>query len=261
MNTAIEYDRVSVTRGGTRILDDVSLKIERFTFISVVGSSGAGKSTLLKCVNRLVEPASGDVCVNGEHTMQVPSERLRRSVGYVFQGVGLFPHMSAAQNIGVALRLRGDRRSEIDGRVAELIDLMELPRDTSNRMPNELSGGQRQRIGIARALAAQPKIMLLDEPFGALDPVTRDNLGVKYSELHRRLQLTTLMVTHDITEALLLSDLVVVMDAGKVKFVASPADLLLSDDDDIKALVHVARRNADRIAEMARKMNRKTPYE
>ena len=252
-NSAIEYDHVSVTKGATRILHEVSLKIERFSFVSIVGSSGAGKSTLLKCVNRLIEPASGDVCVNGELTSDIPVETLRRSIGYVFQGVGLFPHMSAARNIGIALRLRGDKKSTIQNRVAELIALMELPADSAARMPHELSGGQRQRVGIARALAAEPKIMLLDEPFGALDPITRDNLGVKYSDLHRRLKLTTLMVTHDITEALLLSDLVVIMDAGKVKHVSAPADLLASDEDDIKALVHVARRNADHIAEMARK--------
>lgn len=252
MNTAIEYEDVSLDRGQTRVLHDVSLRIEQYAFVSVVGTSGAGKSTLLKCINRLVEPASGTVMLHGADTKHIPVEQLRRSIGYVFQGVGLFPHMSAAENIGVALHLRGEQKRAIEDRVLHLIDVMELSRDTAARMPHQLSGGQRQRIGIARALAAEPKIMLLDEPFGSLDPVTRDNLCVKYSDLHQRLKLTTMMVTHDITEALLLSDLVVVMDAGRVKVMAPPAELLLSDDEDIKALVHVARRNADRIAAMGR---------
>src|SRR5579862_5664864 len=176
---------------------DVTLTVASRAFVALVGDSGSGKTTLLKMINRLIEPDQGTVSVAGESVQAVTGYTLRRKIGYVFQGIGLFPHMSVAENIGITPLLLGWSQADIDARTAELIDLVELPRSYLARMPSELSGGQRQRVGVARALAARPSIMLMDEPFGALDPVTRDALGRDYRALHQRLGLTTLMVTHD----------------------------------------------------------------
>jgi len=234
----------------TVAVDDVSLTIAPGSFVALVGASGSGKSTLLKMVNRLVSPTGGRVTIDGADVMTEPAPLLRRRVGYVFQNVGLFPHITVAENIAVPLRLAGG--SDL-ARVAEMLDLVELPRDLGVRMPAELSGGQRQRVGVARALASGPKLLLMDEPFGALDPVTRDSLGSAILRLHRGLGLTTVMVTHDMAEALLLADRVLVMERGRIVADAAPAALLAgAGGAAAQALVAVPREQAARLAELSR---------
>ena len=232
--------------GGTVAVDSVSLEIAGGSFVALVGASGSGKSTLLKMVNRLIEPSAGMIAIGGEAVTGAEPHALRRRIGYVFQNIGLFPHMSVAGNIGIGLRLAGER--DRNGRVAELLDLVDLPRDFGARMPDALSGGQRQRVGVARALATAPGLMLMDEPFGALDPVTRDQLGAAIRALHDRLGLTTIMVTHDMAEALLLADRVLVMAAGRIVADATPKDLLAGKGGaEADALVAVPREQARRL--------------
>ena len=226
----------------------IDLAVERGAFLALVGGSGAGKSTLLKTINRLIEPDEGQVRLDGRLAGDGPAARLRRGVGYVFQGVGLFPHMSVGENIAITPRLLGWSRIEIEARVAELLDLVALPRGFADRPPDSLSGGQQQRVGIARALAARAPIMLMDEPFGALDPLTRASLGEAYRALHDRLGLTTVMVTHDIQEAVLLADRMAVMKDGRLSAQGEPAELLASSDPDVAALLAAPRRQAERVA-------------
>ncbi|WP_370034459.1 ATP-binding cassette domain-containing protein [Qipengyuania mesophila] len=232
-------------------VDDVSLAIDRGAFVALVGASGSGKSTLLKAVNRLVEPSSGAVLFDGEKVENLPLAALRRRIGYVFQSIGLFPHMSVAENIAIGPRLVGERLPE--ARITELLELVDLDLAMAPRMPDELSGGQRQRVGVARALASEPQLLLMDEPFGALDPVTRDALGERVRALHAKLGLTTVMVTHDMAEALLLAERVLVMDEGRIVADETPHALLDGAGGDIaQALVAVPRGQADRLAELAR---------
>ncbi len=217
-------------------------------FLAVVGESGSGKTTLLKLINRLLEPDEGSVAIEGRPARSLPAYTLRRRIGYVFQGVGLFPHMSVAENIGITPRLMRWPEREIQARVEELIDLVTLPRAYLTRKPAELSGGQRQRVGIARALAARPAIMLMDEPFGALDAVTRDALGAEYRRLHQAMQLTTVMVTHDVLTAVLLADRIVVMRGGSIVADGLPHELLASHPDPaVRALMEMPRRQAERV--------------
>ncbi len=250
MPDVIELDRVGLRFGAQDILRDISLRVAHNEFVSIVGPSGSGKTSLLKCVNRLVEPTSGLVSIDGSPAHDLKVEELRRSIGYVFQGIGLFPHMSVAENVSITPRLNGADKTATGSLVTDLLKLVELPAALATRMPHELSGGQRQRVGIARALAAKPRIMLMDEPFGALDAVTRESLGHSVRRLHQQLALTTLMVTHDMMEALLLSDRIVVLVDGAITFDGSPADVLNSTDDVVAGLVAVPRRSADRISAM-----------
>ena len=246
---SVSFGGVRKHYAGTIAVDDVSTEIAAGSFVALVGSSGSGKSTLLKTINRLVEPSSGQVRVGGDPVEQEEPHRLRRRIGYIFQNIGLFPHMTVAENIAIGLRLGG--RSDSGARVAELLDLVELPADVSRRMPDALSGGQRQRVGVARALATEPGLMLMDEPFGALDPVTRDQLGTAYRALHDRLGLTTIMVTHDMAEALLLADRVLVMKAGRIVADALPHDLLAGKGGaEADALVAVPRAQAEKLREL-----------
>lgn len=247
----IELAHVTRRFGATAALDDVSLAVAPGSFVALVGSSGSGKTTLLKSINRLVRPDTGSVCIAGEDIASQPVAALRRRIGYVFQGIGLFPHLTIAENIWIVPRLLGQPRSEREARVAELLALVSLPGSIAPRLPATLSGGQAQRVGIARALAAKPAIMLMDEPFGALDPVTRDDLGRAYRALHDRLGLTTVMVTHDMTEALLLADRVVVLSGGRIRADALPAELASGHPDpDVAALLAVPRRQAARLREL-----------
>jgi osmoprotectant transport system ATP-binding protein len=235
--------------GGTTAVDSVSVEIAAGSFVALVGASGSGKSTLLKMINRLIEPSAGNVTIGGEAALSVEPHALRRRIGYVFQNIGLFPHLSVADNIAIGLKLsnHGDTASQA-ARVTELLDLVDLPTGFAARMPDELSGGQRQRVGVARALATAPGLMLMDEPFGALDPVTRDQLGVAIRALHDRLGLTTIMVTHDMAEALLLADRVLVMEAGKIVADASPRELLAGKGGAAAdALVAVPREQSRRL--------------
>ncbi len=251
MNAVIELAGVSKTFAGARVLHDLTIAIAEGSFTALVGASGSGKTTTLKLVNRLVVADGGTVRVLGDPVDSLPVTALRRRIGYVFQGIGLFPHMSVAENIGITPRLLGWDRARIAQRVAELLKLVALPADYAVRLPAALSGGERQRIGMARALAAGAKIMLMDEPMGALDPVTRDRLGRDYRALHGALGLTTLMVTHDIQEALLLADRVVVMAAGRIVADASPRALLEGGAaPEAAALIEVATRQSAEIAAM-----------
>ena len=235
--------------GRTFAVRDVSLTVPDGAFVAVVGASGSGKTTLVKTINRLVEPDAGEVLIDGARADADPASELRRRIGYVFQGVGLFPHMTLAENIGVTPRLLRWTGDQIAARVDELLDLVALPRAYAARRPDELSGGQRQRVGLARALAARPSVMLLDEPFGALDAVTRDSLGQDYRDLHARLGLTTVMITHDILEAALLADRMAVMKDGRLIAEDAPAALLAGHaDPDVRALMETTRRQAERVA-------------
>jgi osmoprotectant transport system ATP-binding protein len=229
-------------------LDDVSLEVAAGEFVALVGPSGSGKTTLLKSINRLVEPDAGLVELDGRDVRDVPVAALRHGIGYVFQSIGLFPHLKVAENIWMVPRLMGADQAGRDARVADLLTLVALPPDIADRFPAALSGGQAQRVGVARALAAEPKLMLMDEPFGALDPVTRDSLGRAYRALHDRLGLTTLMVTHDVAEALLLADRIVVLIEGRIRADGTPAELVASTDPDIEAMIAVPRRQAERLA-------------
>lgn len=227
----------------------VSCDIAQGSFVALVGASGSGKSTLLKTVNTLVRASEGRVLFAGEDVSTLPPARLRRRVGYVFQGIGLFPHFTVAENIAIGPRLAGEKL--LPERVAELLTLVELDPSLARRMPDELSGGQRQRVGVARALAGGPELLIMDEPFGALDPVTRDALGRKVRELHDTLGLTTVMVTHDMAEALLLADRVLVMDKGALVADETPCALLAGEGGAVaQRLVSVPREQAERLAAM-----------
>jgi len=247
----VELEGVSKSFDGgrTHAVRGVDLVIEQGAFVALVGGSGSGKTTTLKVINGLVQPDAGEVRVGGEAVGAGPAHLLRRRIGYVFQEIGLFPHLTVAENIGITPRLMGETKEAIAARVDELLDLVDLPRDFATRRPSALSGGQRQRVGVARALAAKPRLMLMDEPFGALDPVTRDALGRDYRALHERLGLTTLMVTHDITEAVLLADRMVIMDAGAIRADGTPAALLAAPDPVVRALMETPRRQAERVRE------------
>ena len=254
MDAAVTDDELRLTGiakrfGATRAIDGVDLAIRRGSFVALVGASGSGKSTLLKTINRLVEPDEGTILLEGEDVRDGPAPALRRRIGYVFQSIGLFPHMTVGENIAIGPRLAGGPIGR--ERIAELLELVELEAEHAARMPSELSGGQRQRVGVARALAGDPQLLLMDEPFGALDPVTRDALGRKVRELHDRLGLTTVMVTHDMAEALLLAERVLVMSAGRIVADETPRSLLGGGGgEEAQALVAVPREQAEAIARL-----------
>ena len=234
--------------GRVRAVDDVSLDVAEGEFLAIVGGSGSGKTTLLRLANRLIDPDAGSIAIGGEDIGRADPIGLRRRIGYVFQSGGLFPHMSIAGNIGITPRLLGTPKSEIAARVDELLDLVQLDRATyRDRFPHELSGGQRQRVGVARALAARPRIVLMDEPFGALDPVTREAIGNDYRALHDRLGLTTVMIIHDMTEALLLADRIAVMHAGRLLAQGTPQQLSRSNDAYVVELLGTPRRQAEQL--------------
>jgi osmoprotectant transport system ATP-binding protein len=229
-------------------VNDVSLDVAQGEFLAIVGGSGSGKTTLLRLANRLIEADSGTITIEGEDVRAADPIRLRRRIGYVFQSGGLFPHMNVADNIGITPKLIGTPAAEISSDVDELLDLVRLERTQyRDRFPHELSGGQRQRVGVARALAAKPRIVLMDEPFGALDPLTRDALGDDYRALHKKLGLTTVMITHDMTEAILLADRVAVMRAGRLLAEGTPSKLSSSDDPYVGELLRTPRRQAERL--------------
>jgi osmoprotectant transport system ATP-binding protein len=250
----IVFDHVAKSFDGGRgakpvlAVDDVSLQVKAGEFLAIVGSSGSGKTTLLRLANRLIEADRGRISVEGEDVRAADPVSLRRRIGTVFQSGGLFPHMSVAANIGITPKLKGARESDIAAKVDELLDLVQLDRQQfRNRFPHELSGGQRQRVGVARALAASPKIVLMDEPFGALDPLTRDTLGDDYRALHTKFGLTTVMITHDMTEAILLADRIAVMRGGKLLAEGSPSELSQTSDTYVGELLSTPRRQAERL--------------
>ena len=246
----IGYANVRKSFGRVHAVDDVSLDIADGEFVAIVGGSGSGKTTLLRLTNRLIEVDAGTIEVEGENIAGLDPVSLRRRIGYVFQSGSLFPHMSVADNIGITPKLLGQSADEIAGRVDELLALVRLDGgDYRDRRPEALSGGQQQRVGVARALAAKPRIVLMDEPFGALDPLTRDALGEDFRELHRKLGLTTVMITHDMTEAILLADRIAVMRAGRLLAQGTPAELSASDDAYVLDLLRTPRRQVERLNE------------
>jgi len=238
--------------GAALALDGVSLEVARGECVFLVGASGCGKTTTLKLVNRLVEPDAGRVMVGGRDVRESAPHELRRRIGYAFQQIGLFPHLSVAENVGITPLLLGWERARIDARVGALLERMELePASFSARRPHELSGGQAQRVGLARALAAEPEVLLLDEPFGALDPATRDRLQQAFQRLRRELGLTVLFVSHDMAEALLLADRIAVMDAGRIVQLGTPRELLAAPADArVAALLETPRRQSARVDEL-----------
>ena len=240
-------------RGGGPVvaLNDISLEVAAGQFLAIVGTSGSGKTTLLRLANRLIDPDSGTVTIEGKEVRSVDPVTLRRGIGYVFQSGGLFPHMSVADNIGITPKLLGVEPAEMATRVDELLDLVRLDRGQyRGRLPHELSGGQRQRVSVARALAARPRIMLMDEPFGALDPLTRDALSDDYRSLHKKLGLTTIMITHDMTEAILLADRVAVMQAGQLVAQGTAAELADNREPYVAELMGTPRRQAGRLNQL-----------
>ncbi len=240
--------------GASFAVDGVSLGVQPGELVVLLGESGCGKTTTLKMINRLIERTDGTIRVDGRDVSTADPVELRRSIGYVFQGIGLFPHMTVEQNVAIVPTLLGWSRSDKRQRAAELLELVNLPAgEYRERAPRQLSGGQRQRVGLARALAARPRIMLMDEPFGALDPLTRDQLQTEYIRIHRALGLTTLMVTHDMTEALLMADRIAVMNGGRMLQAGSPHELLTGPEDDYVArLMATPKRQADRVEELMR---------
>jgi len=243
----LDFASVSRSFGAIVALDKVSLAIAAGEFVALVGTSGSGKSTLLKMVNRLIEPDAGKVRLNGKDVAEIALPTLRHGIGYVFQGIGLFRHMSVAQNLAIVPRLEG--RTLPESEIARLLELVELDPALAARFPEELSGGQRQRVGVARALARNGKLLLMDEPFGALDPVTRAALGERVRRLHEELGLTLVMVTHDMAEALMLADRVLVMSQGRIVADETPSALLAgAGGDEAQALVAVPRAQARALA-------------
>src|ERR1700682_3411610 len=253
-NARIAYAHVGKSfdggRGAERVLavDDVSLDVAEGEFLAIVGGSGSGKTTLLRLANRLIDADSGRIAVEGEDVRAVDPVSLRRRIGYVFQSGGLFPHMSVADNIGITPKLLGTPAAEIAPRGDELLELVRLDRKQHrDRFPRELSGGQRQRVGVARALAARPRIVLMDEPFGALDPLTRAALRGDHRALHEKLGLTTVMITHDMTEAILLADRIAVMRSGRLLALGTPIELTQSQDAYVMELLRPPRRQVERL--------------
>ncbi len=223
----IEIEHITKRYGETTVVDDVSMVIEPRTLTVIVGTSGSGKTTLLRMINRLVEPTSGTIRLDGTDNRSVPGHELRRSIGYAIQGNGLFPHRTVAQNIGTVPSLLGWDAGRIKARVDELMSLLQLdPAAFGPRYPHELSGGQQQRVGVARALAAEPNVLLMDEPFGALDPIIRTKAQEDLLAIQKRFGTTIILVTHDMEEAVHLGDRIAVMDAGRLIQYATPAEIL-----------------------------------
>jgi osmoprotectant transport system ATP-binding protein len=232
-NPAIEFRRVSYRVNGDtgrELLLDLNLEVQRGETLVLLGRSGSGKTTTLKLINHLLIPSSGELFVEARPTREWDVIRLRRMIGYVIQEVGLFPHFTVARNIGLVPKIENWPASRIRDRVHELLQLVGLDPEIASRYPRELSGGQRQRVGVARALAADPPILLMDEPFGALDPITRSELQREFLALQKRLRKTVVFVTHDLREALLLGTRIALMEAGRLVTLQTPEEFLTSTE-------------------------------
>ncbi|MGE0593157.1 MAG: ATP-binding cassette domain-containing protein [Vicinamibacterales bacterium] len=236
----IEFDRVRLSRGGRDVLSEVTLEVGAGETLALVGRSGAGKSSLVRLVNRMLEPNAGRVCVEGVDTVQWDPIQLRRRAGYVPQDVGLFPHMRVGDNVAVVPRLAGWTEGRVAARTAELLALVGLPLDYASRWPHELSGGERQRVGVARALAGDPPIVLLDEAFSALDVVTRAELHAQFRAIQAQVRKTVVLVTHDMREAFSLAHRVAVLERGRLVACAAPDVLRHSDDATVQLLLEAA---------------------
>lgn len=243
MSTAIEFRHIRKVYGNTVIIPDLNLKIERGEFVTLIGSSGCGKTTALKMINGLYEATKGDILVNGENIRDKDMIELRRSIGYVIQGNALFPNMTIEENISYVPRLLNKKDKEkIEGAVNKWMKIVGLEPSMKERYPSELSGGQQQRVGIARALAASPDILLMDEPFGAVDAITRRQLQNELMKIHRETGITILFVTHDIEEALKLGTKMLVMECGEIQQYGTPAEILRKPATDfVKELVNQER--------------------
>ncbi|MDF2985495.1 MAG: glycine/betaine transporter ATP-binding protein [Eubacterium sp.] len=229
MNSAVEFINVSkhFKNASNNVVDHVDLEIGQGELITILGTSGCGKTTLLKMVNRLYEPDEGEIRLFGENIKNSDPVQLRRKIGYVIQQVGLFPHMTVYENIATVPRILKWDKEQIHARVEELLELVDLdPKEFGKRYPAQLSGGQQQRIGLARALAAKPELMLLDEPFGAIDAINRNNLQNELKRIHSKYQKTFLFVTHDINEAFKLGTRVLIMDKGQVQQFDTPRNII-----------------------------------
>jgi osmoprotectant transport system ATP-binding protein len=243
----IELRNLTRHYGEIVAVEDVSLTVNDNELLVLLGSSGSGKTTTLQMINRLVEPTAGQVLLDGEDVSTVADHELRRRIGYCFQQIGLFPHMTVAQNVGITPRLLGWDTTRIRKRVDEMLDVVELePTLYSERYPAELSGGEQQRVGVARALAAAPRVMLFDEPFGAVDPLTRDRLQVSLQRIRNEIGVTAVFVTHDMVEALLLADRVAVMHRGRLVQIGTPSQLVKHPADEyVEQLMSTPKRQAD----------------
>ncbi len=242
----IELQHLTKHYGNQVAVLDLSLTDDEGELLVLLGGSGSGKTTTLKMINRLIEPSAGSVLVDGRDVAELAPHDLRRRIGYAFQQVGLFPHMTVAENIEVTPALLGWTEDKLRRRVDELLALVELdPDETRDRRPDQLSGGQQQRVGVARALAARPRLMLLDEPFGALDPLTRHRLQESFVRIRRELGLTAVFVTHDMVEALVLGDRIAVLQAGRLVQVGTPRTLMREPANDyVRQLLDTPRREA-----------------
>lgn len=236
---SVSFQDVSFAHPGhDPVLDRFDLTVEDGAVAAIVGRSGAGKTTVLKLVNRLLLPSRGEVAVDGRSTREWDPIRLRRNTGYVFQDVGLFPHMTVEENVRIVPRLEGWAEDRAKARAVELLDMVGLPAAAfAGRRPSELSGGQRQRVGLARALAARPGVLLMDEPFGALDPITRMEVRGAFARLQARLGTTVILVTHDMGEAFSLADRVAVLDGGRMILCGTPAEVAASTDPRVQAFL------------------------
>lgn len=247
---AVQFAGVSASRGGRRVLHDVSLSVAAGQTVALVGRSGSGKTTLLRLVNRLLDPDSGDVLVDGQSTRTWDPIQLRRRTGYVIQDAGLFPHLTVADNIATVPRLLGWAPDRVTARVDELLGLVGLaPAVFRGRWPDELSGGQRQRAGLARALAADPPLLLMDEPFGALDPITKAELHAEFLEVQRTLHRSVILVTHDMAEACALANQIAVLHEGRLIACETPANVMANSDPRVRALLGDLRKKADSTVE------------
>lgn len=244
MSAAIEFRDVSfATPQGRLLLQNISLAVEEGTTTAILGRSGSGKTTLLRTVNRLVEPTSGEVHVHGKSVRTANLIALRQSIGYVIQETGLFPHFNVERNAGLVLEAQGQPREQREHRSHELLEAVGLnPTTFAHRFPHQLSGGQRQRVGLARALAAEPDVLLMDEPFGALDPLTRAEMQDMLRDLLDRLKKTVLLVTHDLDEALFLADRIVLLSEGKLLATLPPNEFITSHHPEIQAYIRAFHR-------------------
>ncbi|HEY2497491.1 MAG TPA: ATP-binding cassette domain-containing protein [Candidatus Angelobacter sp.] len=240
---AIEFVNVTYRIAGNReLISGLNLSIHRGETLMLLGRSGSGKTTTLKLINRLLAQSEGTVLVDGRSTAEWDVIRLRRHIGYAIQEAGLFPHYTVEANVALVPRLERWDGARIDSRVKQVLHLVGLPYDQfADRYPDQLSGGQRQRVGLARALAADPEILLMDEPFGALDPITRTELQQEFMQVRKQMNKTVVFVTHDVTEALLLGNRIALMDSGKLKGIFTPAEFLRSSDDVVQPYVNAFR--------------------